>query len=221
APTDLRFLQFAAEIFGVQVVEKLCQVEMPALRSRVARANTTKTHAVHAVAGAAGTRVFEIRLDERSGRFLSIHAGEQQSGRSFEYGKGSAAQEVGEAHENSFFPAANRERQTGIRIELDAEARRAALATQAREHALKKGGAARGKTRPAGQSDKPNMAEPSTRLELADERPTGSSVFAPNRGRRYFLVCLFSVMHRVLCAYYGIVQIVPLELQPGAIRSVF
>src|SRR5437868_11271528 len=64
APTDLRFLQFAAEIFGVQVVEKLCQVEMPALRSRVARANTTKTHAVHAVAGAAGTRVFEIRRSE-------------------------------------------------------------------------------------------------------------------------------------------------------------
>ena len=44
--------------------------------------------------------------------------------------------EIGEADENGFFSATNGEDEIGVGIEFDVEARRAAFAAEAREHAL-------------------------------------------------------------------------------------
>src|ERR1700757_263477 len=110
---------------------------MLALRATVTRANAMEAHAIHASAGSAGTRVFQIGRDERCGRSAAIDASKQQRRGGFKHGKRRTAQKVGEADEDPFFAAANREREAGVRIKLNAEARRAAIAAEARKHALK------------------------------------------------------------------------------------
>jgi len=142
APANVRLLQIASEILAVQFVEHFSQVEVQPARSGVARANAMEAHAVHAAARASRARVFQVGFDEQSGRPSPVHTRKQQDGGGFEHRQRRAAQKVRETDENHFFAAANRESEARIRIKLDAETRRAAVATEACEHALKKAGAA-------------------------------------------------------------------------------
>jgi len=128
APADVRPWQFGSEISRVKLVEKFFQIEVLAARPGVTRANALKPHAVHAAARAAGSRVIEIRLDERSGRLAAVHARKQERGGRFQHGQRRTPQQVREAHVDDIFAAANRERQTGIPIKRDAEAWWAAIA---------------------------------------------------------------------------------------------
>jgi len=141
APADMGFMQLAGEIFVIQLVEEFFQIEVPALRASGTQADTVPAHTIHAAARSARASVFEVRLEERRRRPASIDAGKQQRRSSFQHRKWRAAQQVREASVNHFFASANGQRQAGIRIKLDAEARRAAVAAKAREHTLKEGGA--------------------------------------------------------------------------------
>src|SRR5437879_3784127 len=99
-PSDMRLLQLSREELSIQFFEHFFQIEMSPTRLGGRQANALAAHAVHATARAAGSRVFEVRFDERRGRSATIHARKQQSRCSFQHRKRRAAQEVGESHED-------------------------------------------------------------------------------------------------------------------------
>src|ERR1700737_1340493 len=64
APTDVRTLQSPSEIFCVQLVEKLVQVEVAALRTSGPGTNTSPAHMVDARASSMRASVFEVRASQ-------------------------------------------------------------------------------------------------------------------------------------------------------------
>jgi hypothetical protein len=143
APSNVRPLQLARKVFSIELVEKSVQVKMFSARTGRSQANASAAHPIHTAARAVRTGVLEIRLCELSRSSTPIDARQQERSRAFQHGPRRSLQEVGKAHVNHFFSPPDCQHQAGVGIKLDAEARRPAIATQPREHALKKGPASR------------------------------------------------------------------------------
>lgn len=133
----MRALQTSREVFFVQLLKHFFEIEVAALRTVGGEAHAAAAHAADAAARAIGASVVQVRRDQRTRSFAAIDAGEKQRGGAFENRKWSALKKVREAHVYNVFAAADGEDKAGVGIKLDAEARRTAIAAEAREDALK------------------------------------------------------------------------------------
>src|SRR5204863_7331780 len=84
APAKVRALQLAGKEFSIPLIEESVQIEMVSVRVRRCQANALAAHAVHAGARVIGARILKVRLGEFPGRFATIDARQQQSGRAFQ-----------------------------------------------------------------------------------------------------------------------------------------
>lgn len=71
-------------------------------------------------------------------RWVAIEPAEQKRSGGFENGPRSRPEEIGETHQDRIVAFAHGQNEIRIRVELDDEARGAALAAEAREHAMAK-----------------------------------------------------------------------------------
>jgi len=85
APTEMRAGERAAEEFLVERLEHGTEVEVETLRVGGSGADPGAAHALNALAGALGTGVIEIGLDENFWRATTIDAGEKKCRGAFEY----------------------------------------------------------------------------------------------------------------------------------------
>ena len=108
---------------------------MASLRVR-GRPDTTVAHAVDAGARAMGPGVVEIRRGEGPGGLAAVDAREEEGGGGLQHRERGAVEEIGKADVDRFFTATDGEREAAVGIELDAETRWAAVAIEARVHAL-------------------------------------------------------------------------------------
>ena len=154
APADFRAMKRTSKVARIQIVEHLPQIKVAALRAGVGKADAGMTHAMNAAAGARGASVVKIRVDQNSGSAAAINAGEEESCGAFEHSERRALEQIGEADVNGVFAAANGEDETGIRIELDTETRRAALTAETRIDTLEESGTAGDKGMDATHSSK-------------------------------------------------------------------
>ena len=136
APAEMRASERAAEKFLVERFEHGREIEMETLRIGGGGPDACTAHTLNALAGALGAGVVEIGLDKRFGGATTIDAGEKQCGGTFQDGQTALAHQVGEAHIDGLFAAADGKDEIGVGIKFDVEARRAAFAAETREHAL-------------------------------------------------------------------------------------
>ena len=105
-------------------------------------ADACASHAIDARTRFVRARVVEIRRGEFARGSAAIDAGEEQRGGGLENRKRSALEEVGEADEDVFFAAANRESERFVGIEINMKARRASFTVETSVDALTESGAA-------------------------------------------------------------------------------
>lgn len=136
APADVWPSQHALKVALVQFVKHLGEVEVEAGRTGWRAANPPPAHTVDTIAGAVGTRVFEIRRHQDCRRFAAVDATQKKSGGSFQNGERCAAEQVRQADEDLIFAAPNGENQTSVGVKLYVKAGRTPFAAKAREDAL-------------------------------------------------------------------------------------
>src|SRR5690349_14119846 len=110
---------------------------MESARIGRSEANSAAAHPIHAATRAIRSRVLEIGLGEFARWPAAIHARKQESSGALQDAQRRAPHEIGKANVDNVFTPANRQDQAGIGIELDAKARRPAIATEPGENTVK------------------------------------------------------------------------------------
>src|ERR1700676_2128988 len=108
APADMRALQLAIEILGVQLLKQFSEIKVAPLRPGRARPNAPPAHVIDAFACAMGAGIVQIRRGQGCGGPAPVHTRQQQCSRAFQDREWPPPQEVRESNIHSILAAADR-----------------------------------------------------------------------------------------------------------------